>query len=325
MSAANDTALQEAGDKPKVVPAFLLNDPSLGCPFCGAINVLDSLSEHKKQCSKYQEMHNHFFSNREVEGDSSTKKRGCPIITEMDDTSGSSASGAEDKENELHFCFSPRKKKLTKPIPVARVRTPQDVNPTGTPFLHVPDVGKGSAPDLLLGGWCPCCGKYQCKFLKFTIFDLVPDWDNNFSDYDPDGTLLSDSPLHHYCKCDMTSDQRELGMAVRRAVYCLVQSSEMFSNHKFIGDPAFEAKLRQYFSVHLSHPLVQKYWIPLRIASKVVVRFQRMASVDAIRDKVLGRCKSPSTHDLPLCHLSFLVVLTVFLLSLQKRHGEYVQ
>ena len=281
--------------KPAVVPAFLLNDPSLGCPFCGSAGIVDNLWKHKQECGKYQELCS-LFAGREVEGDSTTKKRECPITEQDDDSDTSSCTSierqTEDKENVVSSVSSPtRKKRLTKHIPVATVRSVEDLNIDGPPFLHIPGVGKGSPPDLLLGG-CRCCGKHMCKFNNFTVFDLGAEGHYFYStegEYDPDGTPMSDLPLRHfYLRNDPTVNNKEMGMAVRDAVHCLLNADEMFWNHKFMGHPAFEMKLRTYFSAHLSECLVGKYWIPLRLTSKLVLAFHRMSSIDAIRERVIG-------------------------------------
>ena len=165
---------------------------------------------------------------------------------------------------------------------------PPVTRPGDPPCLYVPDVGNGSPVHALLGG-CLCCGKYSCEFNHATGFDILgADLDDRKPEHDPDGTPMDAVPLSFYYKCKTVEEKKEEGMVVREAIYSLLSSDAMFCNHKFMGDPTFEAKLREYWCTKLPEAKVKKYWIPLRIGFKRLLAFHRLECIHAIRDKVLG-------------------------------------
>ena len=283
MNSSDTTVGPKKLEQPPLVPAFLLNDLSLGCPFCNA-PTLEDISKHKNICRKYQEI-SALFSSDEVEGDSTTKKRGCPI-TEPDEDESSD----DDKENFQPTTNSSRSppKKSTKRITVVAVASPSVIGPDDPPYLYVPGVGKGSPVNTFLGG-CRVCGVTACRTANSTIFDHKMDYDDKLSvEYDPDGTIMSRLPLSSYYRCATLEEKQQEGVVVRDAIDCLAHSNEMFCSHKYMGDPAFEAKLREYYRRRLPVTAVDKFWIPLRLASKRVMAYHRMEGIRAIRNKVLG-------------------------------------
>ena len=169
MNSPNTTVLAKKTEQPRLVPAFLLNDLSLGSPFCKS-PTLGDISEHKKTCRKYQEV-SALFESREVEGDSTTKKRGCPITEPEEDESSHSD---EDKENSppTNAASCPRPRKLTRRMPAVVATSPGRIGRDDPPYLYVPGVGKGSPINTLLGG-CAVCGVTSCKSANFSIFDDV--------------------------------------------------------------------------------------------------------------------------------------------------------
>ena len=265
------------------------------CPFCSG-DAFEDLSEHKKTCSEYQQLLALLpVGQATKQSASGEKKRVCPI-QEID---GGSDEEDGDKENSgLAATSSDPPEKLTKRVS-ASVQNAKTPRPFGArelastpPYLFVPGVGRHSPPATIFDG-CFCCGNANCRYTNFTISDLRADCDDKLEEHDTRDPLnLHVNGLQSRYQC-FTKDELTLeGTIVRQAVLALLASEDVFSHHKYVGSKGFDEKLRSYYMQRLPHqvPVINKYSVPLRLATKATLTFLRLECIECIREKFIGAC-----------------------------------